>query len=146
MARYTIKLSEEEREKLFRITRIGKGSAQKIRNARILLASDDGDRDEDISSLLHIGLSTVHRVRQTCVEDGLEAALQRKGHIRFRPRKIQGEEEAHLIAIACSAPPEGRKRWTVRLLADKLVELEILEEVCASTVHNALKKTNLNLG
>jgi transposase len=146
MEKYTIRLTEEERENLHQITRVGKGSAQKIRNARVLLASDSGDRDEDICEVFGIGMSTVHRVRQRCVKEGLEAALLRKKHSRFRPRKIQGEEEAHLIAIACSEPPEGRKRWTMRLLADKLVELEILAEVCATTVHHALKKTNLNRG
>jgi len=151
MARYTIKLSEEERESLLQRIKTGKDAAYKLSHARILLAIDDNERvaglsDVDISQSLHVSSKTLQRIRKRCVEEGLEAAINRKSHSRTRPRKIQGEEEAHLIAIACSAPPEGRKRWTVKLLADKMVELEVLESVSVGTVHNSLKKTNLSLG
>ena len=151
MAKYTIKLSEDERKNLLHRIKTGKDAAYKLSHARILLAVDDCERsdivtDIDIADLLHVSPKTIQRIRKRCVEEGLDAAVNRKGHSRTRPRKIRGEEEAHLIAIACSTPPEGRKHWTMKLLAGKLVELEILDSVAASTVHLALKKTNLNRG
>jgi transposase len=151
MERYTINLSKEERESLLAMIKTGKEAAYKLSHARILLAVDDNERsaflsDVAISELLHVSPKTIQRIRKRCVEEGLDSAIKRKQHSKTRPRKIQGDEEAHLIAIACSQPPEGRKRWTVRLLADKMVELEILESVAVGTVQNALKKTNLSLG
>lgn len=150
MEKYTVKLTEEERKNLLSLTKTGKHAASKILHARILLATDEGDyadsgtikTDQEVAKLLDITEKTVKRVRKRLVEEGLEAALLRKKHARTRPRIITGEEEAHLIAICCSSPPEGRNRWTLKLLSDRLVRLEVVESVSPATVSRVLKKTN----
>ena len=100
--------------------------------------------DEEIARSLQIASATVERVRRRCVEEGIEAALGRKEQQRRRPRKLDGAAEAHLIAMACGEPPEGRARWTLRLLADRLVEWEIVDSIHPETVRKTLKKTNSN--
>ena len=98
--------------------------------------------DADISGALGIGVSMVERVRRRCVEEGIESALKRKKQLRRRAKRLVGEGEAHLIAIACGEPPQGRAKWTLKLLADRLVECEIVESISAETVRRVLKKTN----
>ena len=146
MEKYIVKLEKEEREHLLSLISKGKTAARKQIHARILLEADNSSEsqktDEEIASLLHVGLCTVRRVRKACVLEGIEAALERKSHSRHRPRKIQGEEEAHLIALCCSDAPEGRNRWTLKLLADKLVSMELLDSISPQTVGRALKKMN----
>jgi len=126
----------------------GRRSALTITRARILLKADQADggpawEDKEIAEALDCGLRTVERVRQRFVERGLEPALGRKPQDRpSRERKLDGAAEARLIALACSAPPEGRLRWTLKLLADRLVELEIVASICDETVRRVLKKTS----
>ncbi len=103
-------------------------------------------KDEEIARSLQIGNATVERVRRRCVEEGVEAALGRKEQLRRRQKKLDGLGEAHLIALACGEPPEGRAGWTLQLLADRLVECEIVESISTETVRQTLKKTNSNLG
>ena len=103
-------------------------------------------KDEEIARSLQIGNATVERVRRRCVEEGVEAALGRKEQLRCRQKKLDGLGEAHLIALACGEPPEGRAGWTLQLLADRLVECEIVESISTETVRQTLKKTNSNLG
>ena len=102
--------------------------------------------DEEIARSLQIASTTVERVRRRCVEEGIEAALGRREQQRRRPRKLDGAAEAHLIALACGEPPEGRARWTLRLLADRLVECEIVDGIHPETVRKTLKKTDSSLG
>ena len=150
MEKYTVKLSQEERKNLLSLMKTGKHAASKILHARILLACDEGEyadsqsikTDKEVAKLFDIIELTVHRIRKCLVEEGLEAALSRKKHVRTRPRKIMGEEEAHLIALCCSSPPEGRKGWTLKLLSDRLVSMEVVESVSPATISRALKKTN----
>ena len=99
-----------------------------------------------VARSLEIASATVERIRRRCVEEGIEAALGRKEQQRRRPKKLDGAAEAHLIALACGEPPEGRARWTLRLLADRLVECEIVESIHPETVRKTLKKTNSSLG
>ena len=103
-------------------------------------------KDEEIARSLQIGNATVERVRRRCVEEGVEAALGRKEQLRRRQKKLDGLGEAHLIALACGEPPESRAGWTLQLLADRLVECEIVESISTETVRQTLKKTNSNLG
>lgn len=145
--RYVVSLEEDERENLARLIKNGKGAARKLAHARILLHADRATgeswwTDEEIAAALEVSVDTVERVRRRFVEEGLESALERKAAARA-PRQlvIDGEAEAKLIALCCGDPPEGRARWTLRLLADKLVELEILERVSYETVRITLKKT-----
>ena len=103
---------------------------------------DGGLTDEEVARSLEIASATVERIRRRCVEEGIEAALGRKEQQRRRPKKLDGAAEAHLIALACGEPPEGRARWTLRLLSDRLVECEIVESIHPETVRKTLKKTN----
>jgi transposase len=152
MKKYVVTLTDEEQQSLHRLTAAGKASARKVTHARILLKADQGDGrpswpDERIAEAFEVGLSTIARLRQRFVEQGVEAALSRQQQKRpSRTRKLDGRAEARLIALACSAPPEGRREWTMRLLADRLVELEVVESVSDETVRRVLKKTNLSLG
>ena len=147
MEKYIVKLTNDERENLISLINNGKASAKKLTHARILLAVDENanERTTDVAvaKSLHISDKTVHRVRQECVEHGIESALGRKPHSATRPLKIQGEHKAHLIAICCSTPPEGRCRWTMKLLANKLISLEIVDSVSPQTVLNTLNKNEL---
>jgi transposase len=141
--KYVVDLSEEERSALEQLVRCGKHSARKIRWAHVLLKSDAGWTDEKICEALDINVSTVKRVRQRFVEEGMDVALGARSR-KPKPyrRKLDGEKEARLIALACSEPPEGQTRWTLRMLADKMVQLCYVETICHETVRQALKKTN----
>jgi transposase len=143
--KYIINLAEDERAQLLALTKRGKVSARRLTRAHILLQADARLADESIAQALHIGTATVERVRKRCVEEGLEAALSE----RPRPggqRKLDGRQEAFLIALACSTPPEGRQCWTMQLLADALVELQVVEAISDETVRRMLKKTYSNHG
>ncbi len=148
--KYLVTLTPEERDWLTGLVSAGKRSALTITRARILLKADQADggpawEDQDIAQALDCSTRTVERVRQRFVERGPEQALGRKPQGRpSRERKFDGAAEARLIAVACSAPPEGRARWTMKLLADKLVELEVFDSVSDETVRRVLKKTNLS--
>jgi transposase len=147
--KYIVALEQEERKKLESITSKGKAPAYRINHARILLKADinqekGGLRDKEISEALDISVSTIERVRQRFVEESLESALSRRTPLKARPRLLDGEKEACLLAIACTEAPEGRGRgaWTLRLLADKMVELGHVEGISHETVRQTLKKTN----
>ena len=144
--RYIVSLSEEERLELMNVVKRGKGGAHRIRNAQILLHSDqNGDplSVKEIATLLHCNKSTVCEARKRLVTRGFEAALDRKKQSRPSVQRLfDGEKEARLLQLACSQPPEGHNRWTLKMLADKVVELEIVPHCSANTVHEVLKKTN----
>ena len=149
--KYRIKLTWEERQELKALVSKGRAAAYKQTHARILLLSDEAEeggcmKDEEIARVLQVGSATVERVRRRCVEEGIEAALDRKEQLRRRPKKLDGAAEARLIAIACGEPPEGRARWTLKLLADRLVECEIVDAIHPETVRKTLKKTNSSPG
>jgi transposase len=152
MKKYVVTLTGAEQQYLRELTTAGKASAGKLTHARILLKADQAAGgpawpDQRIAGALDVGLATIARVRQRFVEQGLEAALGRKPQDRpSRPRKLDGRAEARLIALACSAAPDGRREWTMQLLADQLVQLEIVDTVCDETVRRVLKKTNSNRG
>jgi transposase len=139
--KYIVDLEKEERRFLQRIIRSGKHAARKIRWAHALLKADAGWKDEKIAEALDISLPTVQRIRQRFVEEGLKIALGARSH-RPRPylQKLDGEQEAKLIALACSETPEGHKSWPLRLLAEKMVELQIVEQISYQTVRRVLKK------
>ena len=148
---YVVTLTPAERSCLQALIAKGKAAAQKRLHAQILLKADagpegDGWKDQQIAEAFDVGRCTVERVRQRLVEQGLEAALVRKPQQNRIPRKIDGEAEAHLIAAACGKPPEGRKRWTLQLLADRLVQLEMVDTVSSETVRRTLKKTKSSRG
>ena len=148
---YRVKLSGEEQEEPKGLVSRGRGAAHKQTHARILLLVDESQeggamKDEDIAQALKVGSATAERVRRRCVEEGVEAALGRRQQVNRRPRKLDGEGEAHLVALACSQPPEGRAGWTPQLLADRLAQREIVGAIRAETVRQALKKTNSSLG
>lgn len=143
--KYIVTLRDEERQALEALVSRGKVAARKIQRAWILLKADTagaGWGDEEIHQTFGVGLVTIYRVRQTFVEEGFEAVLSRRPKSRHRLRKLDGEQEAHLIALACSKPPVGRRRWTVRLLAKRIVELGYTDRVSPETVRQTLKKTN----
>ena len=149
--KYVVTLADEERRALQTMIASGKGSARKLMHARILLKADRRDggagwKDARIAEGLDVGVSTVEQVRQRFVEEGLEVALVPRKPRREYRRKLGGEEEAHLIALACGTPPQGHVRWTLRLLADRMVALEYVESVSHETVRGALKKTNSSRG
>ena len=149
--KYVVELSADERQQLEEVVSKGKSLARKIEHARILLKADQGPNgpgwtDERISQAYDVSPLTVGRLRQRLVEHGLEDALVRRQHEQPLRRKLDGAAEARVIALACSSPPKGRRRWTIRLLADKVVELEIVDAVGRETLRKMLKKTNLSLG
>ena len=151
MKKYIVKLTEEERAGLQKLIGQGEAPARKLTHARILLKADSGEagpgwRDQAISEALEVGTATVERVRERFVEEGLEAALTRHRPQSPRLRKLDGEQEAHLIALVCSSPEEGQECWTLQLLADKLVELHIVESIARETIRQVLKKTNSSRG
>jgi transposase len=148
MKKYKVTLTEQEREELGQLISRGKGAARKLLHARILLKADSGMgwTDERISEALEVSVSTIERVRERFVEEGVKAALDRKAPQRVYKRKVDGETEAHLVALVCSPPPEDRGRWTLKLLAAKLVELDYVESIAPETVRQTLKKMNLNPG
>lgn len=148
MEKYIVKLTKDERKNLKYLLKVGKSSANKLMRARVLLEADEADgvekrrTDEAIGKQLHVTAKTVARVRERCVKEGLEAALLRKPHANPKSRKLDGEQEAYLVALCCSEPPEGRVRWTLKLLSNRLVELEITDKVSSTTVGRVLKKMN----
>ena len=149
--KYRVRLTEEEQEELRALVSKGRAAAYKQTHARILLLSNEdrgggGLKDEEIGRSLQVGTATVERVRRRCVEEGVEAALGRKEQLNRRQKKLDGQGEAHLIALACGEPPQGRVSWTLKLLADRLVECEIVESISPETVRQTLKKTNSSLG
>ena len=149
--RYRVTLTDSERDDLRKLVSVGKSAAQKLVRARILLLADQAEggsslSDPEIVEALGCGRSSVERVRKRFVEESLEAALNPKPSQRVYERKMDGKAEAHLIALACSPAPEGRSRWTLRLLSDQLVTLEVVESVSYETVRRVLKKTNSSLG
>jgi transposase len=152
MKKYKVTLTAEERQQLQGLIAAGKAAAKRLTHARILLKADAADGgpgwdDHRIAEATEVSTDTVARVRQRFVELGLEAALARKKQDRpSRERKLDGRAEARLIALACSAPPDGRKAWTMKLLADRLVELEVVDSVSDETVRRALKKTRSSRG
>lgn len=152
MKKYKVTLTAEERQQLHDLVNTGKAAAKKLAYARILLKADAAPGgpawlDQRIADAVEVSVATVERVRQRFVEDGLDAALSRKPRERpARQPKLDGRGEARLIALACSAPPEGRKEWTMKLLADRLVELEVVDSISDETVGRVLKKTRSSRG
>ena len=143
--KYVVDLTPEERESLLKLIKQGEAKARTLSRARILLKADEGLSDEQIAKVLHTGSATVGRVRQRFVEEGLESALRERPRRGQKP-KLSGRDEAHLIAVACSAAPDGQARWSLRLLADKAVDLGLAESLSHETVRRVLKKTTLNPG
>ncbi len=143
---HRLRLTDAEREDRKSLANRGRASARKQTHARILLLCDEGRAgggrtDAEVADALDIGSATVARVRRRCVEEGVEAALNRKRQVNRRPKVLDGEAEARLVATACGESPEGCARWTLRLLADRLVELGVVESVSVETVRRTLKKT-----
>lgn len=146
-AKFIVRLSSEEREQLLSMINKGKRAASVLVRARVLLKADaDGPHwsDPEIAEAFDVSLSTIHRVRQVFVEESLQAALERKKPTGRQYRKLDGAQEARLIAVACSKPPAGRARWTLQLLADKLVELDVVDCISIECVRKTLKKTSLS--
>jgi transposase len=147
--RYQIVLTAEERALLEKMTRDGKTPAKKFLYARALLLCDKGVSDawkvEDVASALGVTSRTIEHLKKRFAEDGIEGAFERHAPVSPRAVKFDGKFEAQLIALACTDPPDGRARWTVRLLAEKMVEMKYVDIVSPMTVHYTLKKTNFNL-
>jgi hypothetical protein len=152
MKKYMVTLTKEEREVLGSLVSKGKHQSQKILNALILLDCDTGDyqasrsTNEEIARVLNISMRKIDRVKKRFVEEGFDTALDKRRTERVYEKKADGEFEAHLIALSCSEPPEGFARWSLRLLADKMVELNYIDSISHEAVRRVLKKTNLNLG
>lgn len=152
MAKYIVRLTVEERESLLSLLRVGKSLASKMMRARVLLAADRNYEpnshltDSDIAQREYISIKTIARIRQRFVEEGCIEALSRKPHGNPKSHKLDGEQEAQLIALCCSKPPEGHCRWTLRLLSNKIVAMEITETISRSTICRILKKRKLSLG
>jgi hypothetical protein len=149
--RYLVRLSEAERTELEALVKTGRAAARKRLHAQILLKADEGEHgpawtDTAIMKALDVSIRTVERLRQCLVEAGLETALTGRPQARYKSPKLDGGQEAHLIALACSTPPTGRKQWSLRLLADRMVELEYVDTVSYETVRQVLKKTNSSPG
>ncbi len=142
---YRVNLTEAEREHLLGITRRGQSSGRKVKRSLILCKADEGLTDQQVAKALMVGPATVGRVRQRFVEGGLERALDDLPRPGQR-RKLDGRQEARLVAVACSAAPEGHTRWTLRLLADEAVKLELTDSISRETVRQVLKKTNSSRG
>jgi len=150
MKKYVVELTSEERRQLEVLVKKGKLAGYKIRHAQMLLKADQGKQgagwhDKQIAEAFGAHLTTVERLRKRLVEEGLEAALERHKRQNYA-HKLDGEAEASLIAIACSEPPEGRNEWTLRLLADRLVELSVVDSISHMTVSRTLKKTSSSPG
>lgn len=141
-AKYIVRLNSDEREHLQSIINQGGRSAAVLKRVRILLKADQDWKDTRIAEFAEVSLSTVSRVRQRCVKEGLDAAIFRKQSGTRLYRKLDGEGEAQLIALACSEAPEGRSRWTLQLLTDRLVALEVVDSISHECVRATLKKTN----
>ena len=152
MKKYIVTLTEEERKFLTGIISKGKHRSQKILNALTLLACDEGEhqqsrsKNEEIARVLNTSMRKIDRVKKRFVLDGLDVALHGRKGSRVYAKKADGDFEAHLVALSCSDPPEGFARWTLRLLADKVVELQYIDSVSHETIRRVLKKTNSSLG
>jgi len=151
MIKYTVHLSKSEREELTGIISKGSHTSQTFRSAYILLNCDEGKyaekvTNEQISKVLKVGMRTIDRVKKRFVEEGMEATLERKPTSRSYEVKADGDVEARLVTLCCSEPPKGYAKWSLRLLADKMVELKYAESISYETVRRVLKKTNLNRG
>lgn len=149
--RYVVELTNRERKLLKKLISTGKAAAYKQRHARILLLADEKSprepmTDEQIARAVSCGVATVERLRKRFVQEGLDASLTRRKSRRCYENKLDGEQEAHLIALACGDPPDGYQRWSLRLLADRMVELDYVDSLSYQTVRRTLKKTSLNLG
>ena len=142
---FRVQLNEQERLRLQKIVRSGKDKARKITRCRILLLADEanGKKDEEISDALNVCLATIFTIRRRYAQEGLERAIG-EGARSGQPPKFKGKAAAKITAIACSTPPDGQTRWTLRLLADRVVELKIVDSISHQSVSNILKKTNLN--
>ena len=137
--KYVVELSDEEREALRALTSRGTIGVRRYKRARALLAADAGETDAVIAAKVGVHPASLERLRKRCVEEGLAAALAERPRPGAR-RVLDGRQEAHLVALACTTPPGGRKRWTMRLLADRLVELRVVERISDETVRRTLKK------
>lgn len=151
MIRYTIKLTKTEVDELHMIINKGSHTSQTFRTAYILLNCDVGKHsdkvtNEQISKVLKVGMRTIDRVKKKFIDEGLEAALERSPTTRIYESKSDGDMEAKLVTLCCSEPPKGYSKWSLRLLADKMVELKYVESISHVTVRSVLKKTNLSLG
>ena len=150
--KYRFSLTQEERDELKTIVAKGKHSSQKVLNALILLNYDENAPEprtlgeQDIAKVLKVSAMKIHRTKQRFVEEGLDVALNGRKGTRVYKRKADGDFEAHLVALSCSDPPEGHAQWSLRLLADKVVELGYVDSVSHETIRRVLKKTKLNLG
>ena len=149
--RYVVRLSAEEREQLQGLVNRGREAAYRRRHAQVLLLVDEGEHgqgliDREVAERVGCTRRTVEQIRERCVCDGLQVALERRKRRRERSRVLDGAGEARLVSIACSEPPAGRSRWTLRMLGDRLVELEVVESISAEAVRQALKKTSSNPG
>ena len=140
--KYIVDLTEAERQQLLNLVKKGKLSARKLNRAHILLQAANGATDDAIAAALHVGRATVQRIRKRFVEGNLEWALNEKQRPGAR-RKLDSKQEAFWVATACSTPPEGRDRWTMQLLADRLVKLQVIESISDETVRRVLKKSDL---
>lgn len=152
MKKYKVTLEQEERQRLETIVQKGSHASQKVVNALILLTCDEGEfqqrrmKNEDVAAVLKISMRKIDRVKKRFIEEGPEVALGGRPSRRVYRRKADGDFEAHLVALSCSAPPEGFARWSLRLLADRAVELNYIDSVSYETVRRVLKKTNSSLG
>jgi len=152
MAKYKIKLTQDEVIELTSVIKKGSHTTQAYRAAYVLLNCDEGDyslgksTNEQIAKVLKIGMRTIDRIKQKCVEGGLSMALERSESKRIYDKKVDGDLEAKIVQLCCSEPPKGFARWTLRMLADKVVELGYVDELSHVSVYKTLKKTNLNLG
>ena len=151
MIRYTIKLTKSEVDELHIIINKGSHTSQTFRGAYVLLNCDVGKysdkvTNEQISKVLKVGMRTIDRVKKKFIEEGFEAVLERSPATRIYERKSDGDMEAKLVTLCCSEPPKGYSKWSLRLLADKMVELKFVESISHVTVRSVLKKTNLSLG
>jgi transposase len=152
MIKYKVTLSQEECDELKAITTKGNHKSQKVINALILLNCDSGEfqtnqsKNADIADILHVSMKKIDRVKKRFVEEGLDIALNGHKGQRIYERKADGNLEAHIVALSCSEPPDGFARWSLRLLADKVVELNYVDTISHETVRRVLKKTNLSLG
>ena len=152
MKKFIVTLDEDERRHLNKLTSKGKHRSQKVLNALILLACDEGEHqgkhstNEEIARVLAISMRKIDRVKKRFVVDGFDIALNGRKGSRVYKKKVDGELEAHLIALSCSEPPEGFTRWSLRLLADKAVELDYIDQISHETVRRILKKTSSSLG
>ena len=143
--RYRVTVTEEERERLEGLTRKGTASARMVRRAQTLLLAADGWTDEAIASALRIGVATVERTRRRCVEEGPDVALAERPRPGARP-KLGPKQRAFVVALACTTPPEGRLRWTMQLLADRVVELSVVPAITDEAIRQLLKKTSSSPG